>query len=106
MDDYHLVQRELRAAVQSSLPDLVDTDKYTTWEGMLPVGLIDCPNGLQIVELRCPADLYAEHIALAHCIDSYDQAAYRGDCDCSQYVRLVVRWPLPNWSSGVSMASL
>ncbi|MFU4205123.1 hypothetical protein ACM7EJ_35265, partial [Pseudomonas aeruginosa] len=32
------------------------------------------------VELRCPADLYAEHIALAHCIDSYDQAAYRGDC--------------------------
>ncbi len=42
--------------------------------------LIDCPNGLQIVELRCPADLYAEHIALAHCIDSYDQAAYRGDC--------------------------
>ncbi|MGV5100576.1 hypothetical protein ACV4VT_33440, partial [Pseudomonas aeruginosa] len=30
--------------------------------------------------LRCPADLYAEHIALAHCIDSYDQAAYRGDC--------------------------
>lgn len=80
MDDYHQVQRELRAAVQSSLPDLVDTDEYTTWEGMLPVGLVDCPNGLQIVELRCPADLYAEHVALAHCIDSYDQAAYRGDC--------------------------
>ncbi|ELN3927454.1 hypothetical protein RZ569_006903, partial [Pseudomonas aeruginosa] len=60
--------------------DLVDTDEYTTWEGMLHVGLVDCPNGLQIVELRCPADLYAEHIALAHCIDSYDQAAYRGDC--------------------------
>ncbi len=80
VDDYHQVQRELRAAVQSSLPDLVDTDEYTTWEGMLSVGLIDCPNGLQIVELRCPADLYAEHIALAHCIDSYDQAAYRGDC--------------------------
>ncbi|KSR93026.1 hypothetical protein [Pseudomonas aeruginosa] len=80
VDDYHQVQRELRATVQSSLPDLVDTDEYTTWEGMLPVGLIDCPNGLQIVELRCPADLYAEHIALAHCIDSYDQAAYRGDC--------------------------
>ncbi|MDP5745780.1 hypothetical protein P3828_33765, partial [Pseudomonas aeruginosa] len=56
------------------------TDEYTTWKGMLPVSLIDCPNGLQIVELRCPADLYAEHIALAHCIDSYDQAAYRGDC--------------------------
>ena len=80
VDDYHQVQRELRATVQSSLPDLVDTDEYTTWEGMLPVSLIDCPNGLQIVELRCPADLYAEHIALAHCIDSYDQAAYRGDC--------------------------
>ncbi|HBO8540654.1 TPA: hypothetical protein L5C14_005278, partial [Pseudomonas aeruginosa] len=80
VDDYHQVQRELRAAVQSSLPDLVDTDEYTTWEGMLPVGLIACPNGLQIVELRCPAALYAEHIALAHCIDSYDQAAYRGDC--------------------------
>ncbi|KQJ69838.1 hypothetical protein, partial [Pseudomonas aeruginosa] len=80
VDDYHQVQRELRATVQSSLPDLVDTDEYTTWEGMLPVGLIDCPNGLQIVELRCPADLYAEHIALAHCIDSYDQAAYRGEC--------------------------
>ncbi|HBO3242712.1 hypothetical protein [Pseudomonas aeruginosa] len=80
VDDYHQVQRELRAAVQSSLPDLVDTDEYTTWEGMLPVGLVDCPNGLQIVELRCPADLYAEHVALAHCIDSYDQAAYRGDC--------------------------
>ncbi|EPB5741799.1 hypothetical protein ACRQNN_006461 [Pseudomonas aeruginosa] len=64
----------------SDLPDLVDTDEYTTWEGMLPVGLVDCPNGLQIVELRCPADLYAEHVALAHCIDSYDQAAYRGDC--------------------------
>ncbi|HBO3967366.1 TPA: hypothetical protein L4T57_006175 [Pseudomonas aeruginosa] len=80
VDDYHQVQRELRATVQSSLPDLVDTDEYTTWEGMLPVGLIACPNGLQIVELRCPADLYAEHIALAHCIDSYDQAAYRGDC--------------------------
>ncbi len=80
VDDYHQVQRELRATVQSSLPDLVDTDEYTTWKGMLPVSLIDCPNGLQIVELRCPADLYAEHIALAHCIDSYDQAAYRGDC--------------------------
>ncbi|EMW3236769.1 hypothetical protein AAEX31_007064, partial [Pseudomonas aeruginosa] len=80
VDDYHQVQRELRAAVQSSLPDLVDTDEYTTWEGMLSVGLVNCPNGLQIVELRCPADLYAEHIALAHCIDSYDQAAYRGDC--------------------------
>ncbi|MCO2079922.1 hypothetical protein IPC264_20130 [Pseudomonas aeruginosa] len=80
VDDYHQVQRELRAAVQSSLPDLVDTDEHTTWEGILPAGLIDCPNGLQIVELRCPADLYAEHIALAHCIDSYDQAAYRGDC--------------------------
>ncbi|HBO5323584.1 TPA: hypothetical protein ACU9ZY_002396 [Pseudomonas aeruginosa] len=80
VDDYHQVQRELRATVQSSLPDLVDTDEYTTWEGMLPVGLIDCPNGLEIVELRCPPDLYAEHIALAHCIDSYDQAAYRGDC--------------------------
>ncbi|AKG01503.1 hypothetical protein YH69_26870 [Pseudomonas aeruginosa] len=80
VDDYHQVQRELRATVQSSLADLVDTDEYTTWEGMLPVGLIACPNGLQIAELRCPADLYAEHIALAHCIDSYDQAAYRGDC--------------------------
>ncbi|MFG9891769.1 hypothetical protein ACG3PV_32140, partial [Pseudomonas aeruginosa] len=55
VDDYHQVQRELRATVQSSLPDLVDTDEYTTWEGMLPVSLIDCPNGLQIVELRCPA---------------------------------------------------
>ena len=54
-----------------------------------------------------PADLYAEHIALAHCIDSYDQAAYRGRSPTAlTYVRLAVHWPLPNWSLGVNMASL
>lgn len=41
---------------------------------------IDCPNGLQIVELKCHDELSAESFALGHCIETYDFRAYSGRC--------------------------
>ncbi|CAI8953181.1 hypothetical protein [Pseudomonas soli] len=51
-----------------------------TWSALLPMGTVQCPNGITVVELRCPADLMAEHTSMKHCIDTYDYSAFVGDC--------------------------
>ena len=61
--------------------DFLAPDERTTWPSLLiNETKIDCPNGLQIVELKCPLDLWEEHCALGHCIDGYDYRAYLGAC--------------------------
>ena len=71
----------IREAVDAADPQ-TKTDSLTPWRPLLNLNdtPLVSPNGLQIVELRCPADLDAEHRALGHCIDGYDYSAYRGNC--------------------------
>lgn len=80
VDDFHQVLPEIRNQVASADSEYLDS-LSTCWAPMLcsDEPLLS-PDGLQIVELKCPADLEAEHRALGHCIDSYDYRAYRGDC--------------------------
>lgn len=81
VDSFHLAMIEIREALDAADPQ-TKTDSFTPWRPLLnsnDTSLVS-PNGLQIVELKCPADLDAEHRALGHCIDGYDYSAYRGNC--------------------------
>ena len=81
VDGFHLAMIDIREALDAADPQ-TKTDSLTPWRTLLNSNdtLLVSPNGLQIVELKCPADLYAEHRALGHCIDGYDYSAYRGNC--------------------------
>lgn len=58
-----------------------DRQALTHWPGLLTSARsIMAPNGCEIVELLSAEDLYAEHRALGHCIDTYDRFALRGTC--------------------------
>ncbi|VXC24695.1 conserved hypothetical protein [Pseudomonas sp. 8Z] len=81
VDDFHKALYVIRAELDAQDPARKDSDEFTRWQALLPnKGIVDCPNGLQIVELQCPSDLIAEHLALSHCIDTYDEWAYLGHC--------------------------
>lgn len=78
--DFHEAMTMAREFADSQGP-LRETDAHTPWPPLLSqLRTIDCPNGLQVVELVCPADLMSEHLALGHCIDNYDYRAYSGAC--------------------------
>jgi len=78
VDDFHQALNDIR---EQQNVGRQDSDEHTRWATLLLNDTpIVCPNGLQIVELRCPADLVAEHYALGHCIDTYDYSAYKGNC--------------------------
>lgn len=81
VEDFHHALTDIRGALDAKDPP-TPTDSLTRWRPLLFSSdlPIVSPNGLQIVELRCSADLDAEHRALGHCIDGYDYIAYRGDC--------------------------
>lgn len=84
VDEFHRVQEEICVRVEREQAELmgalVASDERTHWPALLPGGTVHCPNGLQVVELVCPADLVVEHDALGHCIDHYDYPAYQGVC--------------------------
>jgi len=81
IDDFHLALIEIRNQLDTEFSFLLGSDERTTWPSLLiNETKIDCPNGLQIVELKCPLDLWEEHCALGHCIDGYDYRAYLGAC--------------------------
>ncbi|MCI1009210.1 hypothetical protein HWE02_08025 [Pseudomonas oryzihabitans] len=78
--DFHEAMTKAREFADSQGP-LRETDAHTSWPPLLSKSrTVDCPNGLQILELVCPADLMSEHLALGHCIDNYDYRAYSGAC--------------------------
>lgn len=78
--DFHEAMTRAREFADSQGP-LRETDAHTSWPPLLSKSrTVDCPNGLQILELVCPADLMSEHLALGHCIDNYDYRAYSGAC--------------------------
>lgn len=78
--DFHEAMTMAREFADSHGP-LRETDAHTPWPPLLTESrTVDCPNGLQVVELVCPADLMSEHLALGHCIDNYDYRAYSGAC--------------------------
>lgn len=80
VQDFHQAMTTAREFADSQGP-LRETDAHTPWPTLLSESRsIDCPNGLQVVELVCPADLMSEHLALGHCIDNYDYRAYSGAC--------------------------
>ncbi|OEC62938.1 hypothetical protein A7D21_19250 [Pseudomonas sp. AP19] len=81
VDGFHLALIDIREALDAADPQ-TKADSSTPWRTLLNSNdtLLVSPNGLQIVELKCPADLDAEHRALGHCIDGYDYSAYRGNC--------------------------
>ena len=81
VNGFHLALIDIREALDAVDPQ-TRTDSLTPWKPLLySTGTtIVSPNGLQIIELKCPADLDAEHRALGHCIDGYDYSAYRGIC--------------------------
>ncbi|WLI07602.1 hypothetical protein PSH66_04525 [Pseudomonas sp. FP597] len=81
VDAFHLALIDIREALDAADPQ-TKADSSTPWRTLLNSNdtLLVSPNGLQIVELKCPADLDAEHRALGHCIDGYDYSAYRGNC--------------------------
>lgn len=58
-----------------------DRQTLTHWPGLLTSAQsIIASNGCEIFELLSAEDLYAEHRALGHCIDTYDRFALRGTC--------------------------
>ncbi len=80
VDAFHQALIDIRITLDESDP-LAKHDSLTCWPPLLSNDTsIVCPNGLHIIELKCPADLDVEHRALGHCIQSYDYSAYRGDC--------------------------
>lgn len=81
VNGFHLALIDIREALDAVDPQ-TKTDSLTPWKPLLySTGTtIVSPNGLQIIELKCPADLDAEHRALGHSIDGYDYSAYRGIC--------------------------
>ncbi|QLG94688.1 hypothetical protein HZF02_23260 [Pseudomonas yamanorum] len=81
IDGFHRAMVDIRNALDATDPH-TQADLLTPWASLLlfPSEGIVSPNGLQIVELTCPADLDAEHRALGHCIDTYDYSAYGGYC--------------------------
>ena len=81
VDGFHLALTDIREALDAADPQ-TKADSLRPWSTLLNSNdtLLVSPNGLQIVELKCPADLDAEHRALGHCIDGYDYSAYRGNC--------------------------
>ncbi|KTC09481.1 hypothetical protein Q1J55_09440 [Pseudomonas syringae] len=81
VDAFHGALADIRAGLERDFPP-EPSDCFTRWPGLL-LGSdpITCSTtGLQIVELRCPADLDQEHRSLGHCIDTYDFRAYSGNC--------------------------
>ncbi|WP_300726984.1 hypothetical protein [Pseudomonas sp.] len=80
VEGFHQALIDIRITLDESDPH-AQTDSLTCWSPLLSTDTpIVCPNGLHIIELKCPADLDAEHRALGHCIQSYDYSAYRGNC--------------------------
>lgn len=80
IDDFHQALVDIRTALDATETQ-TQAESISSWTPLLSDSeLILTPNGLQIVELRCPADLDAESRALGHCIHSYDYSAFRGDC--------------------------
>lgn len=80
VNDFHHALAEIRIALDAADPQM-QSDALTPWSRLLQdEEPILSPNGLQIIELKCPADLEAEHQKLGHCIQTYDFRAYRGDC--------------------------
>lgn len=69
------VQKELHQELGTEEDELLQT-----WPALLPAGTVVCPNGVRVVELRCPHDLIIEHSVMKHCIDTYDHSAYQGHC--------------------------
>ncbi|WP_371316670.1 hypothetical protein [Pseudomonas gingeri] len=81
VDDFHQALNDIREQMDRESGAHKESDEHTRWPTFLVNDTpIDCPNGLQIVELTCPADLWAEHCALDHCVDTYDYRAYHGSC--------------------------
>lgn len=60
--------------------ETVEDELLVTWPALLPSGITVSPNGISIVELRCPADLNSEHAVMKHCINTYDHSAFNGTC--------------------------
>lgn len=79
IDQFHGYVDSLLKAMHEELGTEED-ELLTTWPALLPSGTAVCPNGVIVVELRCPADLIAEHAAIKHCIDTYDYSAFQGSC--------------------------
>lgn len=81
VDDFHHALTVIRNQLENTLSAPCESDEKTPWHPLLiESSAIECPNGLQIVELTCPAHLWEEHRALHHCIDTYDYGAYSGHC--------------------------
>ncbi len=76
---FHVALEAIRLELDQEFPQ-GESDALTRWLGLLTVDAVECPNGLSIVELRCPQDLNDEHGRLSHCIDTYDYRAYLGSC--------------------------
>jgi hypothetical protein len=76
---FHAYVESVQQALHQELGSEED-ELMQTWPALLPAGSVVCPNGISVVELRCPADLNSEHVALKHCIDTYDYSAYQGRC--------------------------
>lgn len=80
IDAFHVALEEIRIEMDREYPQS-ETDALTAWKGLLHnAQSVECPNGLNIVELRCPQDLDDESTMLRHCIDTYDYRAYLGSC--------------------------
>lgn len=67
--------KEMRAELVPEEDELL-----ATWPALLLSGTAACPNGVNIVELRCQTDLLKEHTVMKHCIDGYDYSAFQGRC--------------------------
>ncbi|MFJ5299238.1 PcfJ domain-containing protein [Pseudomonas sp. NPDC088368] len=79
VDSFHQALAQIREDFEKANP-LSDSDSQTQWPGLLQQGAITTPEGLEIVELNCPADLTVESRTLHHCIDTYDFRGYKGLC--------------------------
>ncbi|UTN75857.1 hypothetical protein NMC42_31200 [Pseudomonas aeruginosa] len=106
VDNYHQVQRSCVPQCRAACP-IWSTPTST------PPGRECCLSALSIALMACRSSssaalpTYMPNISLWHIASiATTRPPTEETADCSQYVRLVVRWPLPNWSSGVSMASL
>ncbi|MBC2658122.1 PcfJ domain-containing protein [Pseudomonas sp. MSSRFD41] len=77
---FHQDLPRIRAQIDNALGALEEADELFEWPPLLLSGPITCPNGIEIVELLCPNDLFEEELRMRHCVGSYDYSTYRGDC--------------------------
>jgi len=78
--DFHQALIEIRTDLDAT-ESQTQAESIGSWAPLLDKpGVILAPNGLQIIELICPADLDEESRSLGHCIHSYDYSAFGGYC--------------------------